>query len=166
MSDMLQLMIAPFAASMVLVAMLAYLGVHIIARGVIFVDLALAQMAASKVAELEVQSSRTETMLAEWLGYAQPKIDEAHRLAQSADAAKLDAATLRQTALALRQGAEERASVLTGLQQQVDAASAEFDAARTQLEQARQRATDTLALWEAQRAAINAAGGRVEIERP
>jgi zinc/manganese transport system permease protein len=46
MSDMLQLMIAPFVASMVLVAMLAYLGVHIIARGVIFVDLALAQMAA------------------------------------------------------------------------------------------------------------------------
>jgi zinc/manganese transport system permease protein len=43
---MLQLMIAPFVASMVLVAMLAYLGVHIIARGVIFVDLALAQMAA------------------------------------------------------------------------------------------------------------------------
>jgi hypothetical protein len=46
MPDMLQLMIAPFVASMVLVAMLAYLGVHIIARGVIFVDLALAQMAA------------------------------------------------------------------------------------------------------------------------
>ena len=46
MPDLLQLMIAPFVASMVLVAMLAYLGVHIIARGVIFVDLALAQMAA------------------------------------------------------------------------------------------------------------------------
>jgi zinc/manganese transport system permease protein len=39
-------MAAPFAACMVLVAMLAYLGVHIIARGVIFVDLSLAQMAA------------------------------------------------------------------------------------------------------------------------
>jgi zinc/manganese transport system permease protein len=46
MSELLQLMIAPFVASMVLVAMLSYLGVHIIARGVIFVDLALAQMAA------------------------------------------------------------------------------------------------------------------------
>lgn len=46
MSDLLQLMIAPFVACMLLVAMLAYLGVHIIARGVIFVDLALAQMAA------------------------------------------------------------------------------------------------------------------------
>lgn len=46
MPELLQLIIAPFVASMVLVAMLAYLGVHIIARGVIFVDLALAQMAA------------------------------------------------------------------------------------------------------------------------
>jgi zinc/manganese transport system permease protein len=46
MTELLQLMVAPFVASMVLVAMLAYLGVHIIARGVIFVDLALAQMAA------------------------------------------------------------------------------------------------------------------------
>ncbi len=46
MSDMLQLMAAPFAACMVLVAMFAYLGVHIIAREVIFVDLSLAQMAA------------------------------------------------------------------------------------------------------------------------
>lgn len=46
MSDLLQLMIAPFVASMVLVALLAYLGVHVIAREVIFVDLALAQMAA------------------------------------------------------------------------------------------------------------------------
>ncbi|MBI2073246.1 MAG: metal ABC transporter permease [Gemmatimonadetes bacterium] len=46
MSDMLQVMAAPFAACMVLVAMLAYLGVHIIAREVIFVDLSLAQMAA------------------------------------------------------------------------------------------------------------------------
>ncbi|MCK5489679.1 MAG: metal ABC transporter permease [Gemmatimonadetes bacterium] len=46
MPELLQLMIAPFVASMILVAMLSYLGVHIIARGVIFVDLALAQMAA------------------------------------------------------------------------------------------------------------------------
>ena len=46
MSDMVQIMVAPLAACMVLVAMLAYLGVHIIAREVIFVDLSLAQMAA------------------------------------------------------------------------------------------------------------------------
>ncbi len=42
----LQLMIAPFVACMVLVAMLSYLGLHVIAREVIFVDLSLAQMAA------------------------------------------------------------------------------------------------------------------------
>jgi zinc/manganese transport system permease protein len=46
MSDLLHLMIPPFAACMVLVAMLGYLGVHVIAREVIFVDLSLAQMAA------------------------------------------------------------------------------------------------------------------------
>jgi zinc/manganese transport system permease protein len=46
MSDLLQVMAAPFVACMVLVAMFAYLGIHIIAREVIFVDLSLAQMAA------------------------------------------------------------------------------------------------------------------------
>jgi len=46
MSDILQLMVGPFVACMVLIAMLAYLGIHIIAREVIFVDLSLAQMAA------------------------------------------------------------------------------------------------------------------------
>ena len=46
MSDILDLMIGPFVACMLLVAMLAYLGIHIIAREVIFVDLSLAQMAA------------------------------------------------------------------------------------------------------------------------
>src|SRR2546422_11228194 len=42
----LQLMVPPFVACMVLVAMLSYLGLHVIAREVIFVDLSLAQMAA------------------------------------------------------------------------------------------------------------------------
>lgn len=46
MLDLIEVMLPPFAASMVLVALFAYLGIHIIARGVIFVDLALAQMAA------------------------------------------------------------------------------------------------------------------------
>ena len=41
-----QLMLPPFMACMVLVAMLSYLGLHVIAREVIFVDLSLAQMAA------------------------------------------------------------------------------------------------------------------------
>lgn len=43
---MLELFLPPFVACLVLVAMLAYLGVHVIAREVIFVDLSLAQMAA------------------------------------------------------------------------------------------------------------------------
>ena len=42
----LQLMLPPFVACMILVAMLSYLGLHVIAREVIFVDLSLAQMAA------------------------------------------------------------------------------------------------------------------------
>ncbi len=42
----LELMLPPFVACMVLVAMLSYLGLHVIAREVIFVDLSLAQMAA------------------------------------------------------------------------------------------------------------------------
>ncbi|UCG87885.1 MAG: metal ABC transporter permease [Gemmatimonadota bacterium] len=46
MSDTLQLMVGPFVACMALAAMMAYLGIHIIAREVIFVDLSLAQMAA------------------------------------------------------------------------------------------------------------------------
>jgi len=42
----LQLMLPPFVTCMVLVAMLSYLGLHVIAREVIFVDLSPAQMAA------------------------------------------------------------------------------------------------------------------------
>ena len=41
-----QLMLPPFVACMLLVAMLSYLGLHVIAREVIFVDLSLAQIAA------------------------------------------------------------------------------------------------------------------------
>ena len=39
-------MLPPFVACMILVAIHSYLGLHVIARGVIFVDLSLAQMAA------------------------------------------------------------------------------------------------------------------------
>jgi len=39
-------MAAPFVASLILVMIHAYLGLHVLARGVIFVDLALAQIAA------------------------------------------------------------------------------------------------------------------------
>ncbi|MFB0517400.1 MAG: metal ABC transporter permease, partial [Candidatus Neomarinimicrobiota bacterium] len=43
---MLGLMILPFIACLILLTILAYLGIHIVEREVIFVDLALAQIAA------------------------------------------------------------------------------------------------------------------------
>lgn len=43
---MLDLMLQPFLACLILTGILAYLGLHILERGVIFVDLALAQIAA------------------------------------------------------------------------------------------------------------------------
>ncbi|MBI1722593.1 MAG: metal ABC transporter permease [Gemmatimonadetes bacterium] len=46
MSAFLEIMIRPFVACMILVALHSYLGLHVIAREVIFVDLSLAQMAA------------------------------------------------------------------------------------------------------------------------
>lgn len=49
MSDLavtLQFLAAPFAASLILTGIHAYLGVHVVERGVIFVDLSLAQIAA------------------------------------------------------------------------------------------------------------------------
>ncbi len=44
--DTLQFLLAPFAASLILTGIHAYLGVHVVERGVIFVDLSLAQIAA------------------------------------------------------------------------------------------------------------------------
>ena len=44
--ELLRIMAAPFAASVVLVLIHAYLGGHVLQRGVIFVDLAMAQFAA------------------------------------------------------------------------------------------------------------------------
>ena len=44
--EMLLFLLAPFAASLILTGIHAYLGVHVVERGVIFVDLALAQIAA------------------------------------------------------------------------------------------------------------------------
>lgn len=46
MSDFIELMYGPFLACLILSGMHAYLGLHVVARGVIFVDLALAQVAA------------------------------------------------------------------------------------------------------------------------
>ena len=46
MADFLELMLKPFIACLILTGMHAYLGLHVVERGVIFVDLALAQVAA------------------------------------------------------------------------------------------------------------------------
>lgn len=46
MAEMLEFMAAPFAACVVLVGIHAYLGLHVLLREIIFVDLALAQIAA------------------------------------------------------------------------------------------------------------------------
>ena len=45
-SSMLVFLAAPFVASLILTGIHAYLGVHVVERGVIFVDLSLAQIAA------------------------------------------------------------------------------------------------------------------------
>jgi zinc/manganese transport system permease protein len=45
-STILSFLAAPFAASLILTGIHAYLGVHVVERGVIFVDLSLAQIAA------------------------------------------------------------------------------------------------------------------------
>src|SRR5499427_5731049 len=42
----LAFLLAPFVASLILTGIHAYLGVHVVERGVIFVDLSLAQIAA------------------------------------------------------------------------------------------------------------------------
>lgn len=44
--EILRFLVAPFLASLILAGIHAYLGVHVVERGVIFVDLALAQIAA------------------------------------------------------------------------------------------------------------------------
>ena len=45
-ATILQFLLPPFAASLILTGIHAYLGVHVVERGVIFVDLSLAQIAA------------------------------------------------------------------------------------------------------------------------
>ncbi|HEX9189175.1 MAG TPA: metal ABC transporter permease [Vicinamibacteria bacterium] len=45
-ADVLRFLAAPFVASLILTGIHAYLGVHVVERGVIFVDLSLAQIAA------------------------------------------------------------------------------------------------------------------------
>src|ERR1700741_1868733 len=43
---MLEILLLPFLACLILTAIHVYLGLHVLARGIVFVDLALAQLAA------------------------------------------------------------------------------------------------------------------------
>lgn len=71
MTDLLSIMWVPFLACLVLVTIHAYLGIHVLARGVIFVDLALAQIAAlgSTVAVLLGQELHSQSAYVLSLGF-------------------------------------------------------------------------------------------------
>lgn len=68
---MLELLLPPLVACLLIVALHSYLGLHVIARGVIFVDLALAQMAAlgGTVALLSGVDHESSTTLFYSLGF-------------------------------------------------------------------------------------------------
>ena len=66
----IQFLAAPFAASLILTGIHAYLGVHVVERGVIFVDLSLAQFAALGAAVallLPITGSDPHSSLAYWI---------------------------------------------------------------------------------------------------
>ena len=67
-STMLSFLAAPFAASLILTGIHAYLGVHVIERGVIFVDLSLAQFAVlGATLALVLQAGGQHTPLVYWM---------------------------------------------------------------------------------------------------
>jgi len=69
----IQFLAAPFAASLILTGIHAYLGVHVVERGVIFVDLSLAQFAALGAAVallLPVSGGDPHSSLAYWISLA------------------------------------------------------------------------------------------------
>ena len=92
MTEFLTFMTAPFAACLVLVGIHAYLGIHVLARGVIFVDLSLAQIAA------------LGTTLAFLAGYA---VDSRMAYAFSLGATFLGAAVFAVTRLRSRRVSQE-----------------------------------------------------------
>jgi zinc/manganese transport system permease protein len=67
-SAVLDFLAAPFAASLILTGIHAYLGVHVIERGVIFVDLSLAQIAVlGATLALVLQAGGDHTPLVYWM---------------------------------------------------------------------------------------------------
>jgi zinc/manganese transport system permease protein len=83
---MLSLMFPALVASLILAGMLGYLGIHIIARGVIFVDLALAQVAALGWAAAGLGLGAT---VGAWLGLPQAEYGYAVGFAATLIAAAL-----------------------------------------------------------------------------
>jgi zinc/manganese transport system permease protein len=67
---MLDLLWAPFLACLVLTAIHVYLGLHVLARGVIFVDLALAQVAALGMAVAHLAGHPVQSAAAYWYALA------------------------------------------------------------------------------------------------
>ncbi len=57
---------APFAASLILTGIHAYLGVHVVERGVIFVDLSLAQIAVLGATLALVMQAGSTATTARW----------------------------------------------------------------------------------------------------
>ena len=67
---MLDLLVVPFLACLVLTAIHVYLGLHVLARGVIFVDLALAQIAALGISVAVLAGHPIQSDAAYWYALA------------------------------------------------------------------------------------------------
>ena len=67
---MLELLWAPFLACLVLTGIHVYLGLHVLARGVIFVDLALAQVAALGITVAFLAGHTIQSDAAYWYALA------------------------------------------------------------------------------------------------
>src|SRR5438045_5292640 len=68
--EILPFLLAPFVASLILTGIHAYLGVHVVERGVIFVDLALAQIAALGATVAVVVGMDPHGRAADWISLA------------------------------------------------------------------------------------------------
>src|SRR5262249_34410760 len=68
--EILAFLILPFIASLILTGIHAYLGVHVVERGVIFVDLALAQIAALGATVAVVAGMDPHGRAAYWISLA------------------------------------------------------------------------------------------------
>src|SRR5204862_7804657 len=68
--EILPFLVLPFIASLILTGIHSYLGVHVVERGVIFVDLALAQIAALGATVAVVASMDPHGRFSYWISLA------------------------------------------------------------------------------------------------